>query len=159
MQAILAKFVVYKKFLYWGIKIPQKYVTYQPLKISEDKIEKFHINVFNRIKLDQQQLEDRPFLRERVRETYIILQSIIKKGNKYIIVTVEKHLMLQTFSIIMYLPHNGKRLLSTIYFSDLATLSPGYVSQILKITEDEFEHLFKSCGGNYGTFVDLYEKH
>ena len=110
--------------------------------------------MYNPIKLAVNSSESKPFLSARVRETYIILQQVIKTNNQYMIVTIEKHSILKSYSILLYLPTNGKRMLVTIYFSDLAGLSVEYMASILKITGKEFEHLFNMSNCDYQKFID-----
>lgn len=139
-QGILSKFVVYKKSIYCGIKIPYTYESKKHNRIPQ--IEKFHINVFNRFKLGAG-LEDNPFLKERVKESYIITQRIIKSNNRYIILTIEKHIMLKNFSIILYMPFNGKKFLSTVYFSDIGNLSDEFLSRLFMIDKKAYNEINK----------------
>ena len=95
------------------------------------------------------------FLQPRIQENQVILQ-ITKRINKhYVIITVEKHTILDYWSFIVYDPKTCRKYVTSIYFSDILALNPNFMEKLYSSSATKLENNRKARA-DYSEFTRSY---
>jgi len=154
LHFIIQSLVLKRQYVYSTIELPitdtkfmlMKYQRYNLKNIVSQSIEFSSIGA---------QVIFGNFLQPKIQETQVILQITKKINGHYVIITIEKHTILDHWSIIVYDPKTCRKYVTSIYFSDITALDPNFTEMLYSTSAMKLEN-DKRVKTDYSRFTKSY---
>ena len=70
------------------------------------------------------------FLEPKAQDSRVILQKVKRMQGQYLVITIERHRILDQWSISIYNPKSSRRFVTSFYMSDLLNMTPSYLTSV-----------------------------
>lgn len=126
---IIQSLVLKRSFVYNSIELP----------VTDPKFKLMKYHQYNLVNVASQSMESASigakvifgnFLRSTIQETQVLLQTTKRIGKSYVLITIEKHNILDHWSFIIYDPRTCRKYVTSIYFSDILGLDPTLMDKL-----------------------------
>ena len=154
LHNILSRLVLKRQYLYSAIEF---------LIQSHESLASptHHYSLCNNIKHDIQTSTRKAratygrFLEPRLREARLIIQKVKKLRGQYLVFTVEKHVVLNFWTILIYNPRTCRKFVASLYFSDMLNMNPSFLEKMCP-SELPFTTAGKVAIHDYARFSSYY---
>lgn len=97
------------------------------------------------------------FLHKKIQENKIILQMTKKINNTYIIITIEKHIILDHWTFNLYIPKYCRKFITSIHTSDINTFNSYFLESLYAVAATKMDANKKNFT-DYSKFSSEYSK-
>lgn len=157
LQTIISMFELKRQKLYTTIELPIKYHSSLPNSSCEYSLRNSIVQNVRPSSTGSKAVYGR-FLEPKLSERRLIVQKVRKVQGQYLIFTIQKHFILDYWTISIYNPKTCRKFIASLYFSDIINMTPTFLD---KICPSSLKQIAKerSVMLDYSRFCIHYHKH
>ena len=156
IKFIIDKLVLKRQMVYHSIELPIKNSKFMAIQKHEYNLRNIIAQSIESLSIGANIIFGH-FLYPKIQESKIILQCTKKINKTYIIVTVEKHLILDHWTFILYVPKTSRKFVTSIYSSDIHALNATFLENLYSVAATKIESSKKNLA-DYSRFSAEYQR-
>jgi hypothetical protein len=149
-QKIVSALTFTRRLHYSVPSLPLAHVDASSNRHTSD-LKEHYVNHFDKYALKRQKgITCLPFMKKTPKESWILHKKVVKvveadqsAEGEYMVFTVEKHVRLQCYALLLYFPNSSRSFQTTLYFSDMLTFTHAFSHGIFSINPGDYEHLLR----------------
>lgn len=136
---IIQSLVLKRQYVYSSIELPIKDTKFMLMKYHKYNLKNVVSQSIESSSIGAQVIFGN-FLQPKIQESQVVLQITKKIAGNYVIITIERHTILDHLSVIVYDPKTCRRYVTSIYTSDIDALNPNFLDMLSASVAVKLEH-------------------